>query len=98
MFEVFDNVIQPPPARSKAGAYRKYPLDELKVGQMFFVPHGSGPSRKSLATHVSVEAKKLGRKFSTRDVALLTSSKGPPKIVAAGTPGAVRGIAVWRTA
>lgn len=98
MFQVFDDVALPPPSRSKSGSGRKYPLDEMQVGQMFFVPEGTGPSRKSLATHVSVAAKKLDRKFSIRDVALLMSPNGPPKVVRIGTPGSVRGIAVWRTA
>lgn len=71
---------------------RKYPLDVLRVGEMFFIPHR--PS-KAVAPHISVQGKRLGRKFAVR---MLYMYKPGLFWEPADeeTPGATFGTGVWR--
>ena len=73
---------------------RRYPLDTLVVGGMFFIP---GRTSRSVSAYVSRVARGTDRKFSVRHVwakqetdgswTLLDKPQGPP---------AVEGVAVWR--
>lgn len=98
MFKVIKNVKMPPKAAARTGPRRKYPLDTLGVGEMFFVPNGERATRKSLATHVSMEARKLGRKFSTRTIHMRETAPGEWVVCDPQADNAVEGVGVWRTA
>jgi len=75
---------------------RKYPLDQLEVGQFFLVPHRT---KNNLTTHVSTTGRKLGRTFSTRLVWMREDKEqGDWVICEEGDEGAVTGIGVWRDA
>ena len=67
---------------------RKYPFNELEVGDWFFVPDRP---KNNLSTQASITGKKLGKQFSTRLLYVLDDVE-----VDASTDGAVLGIGVWR--
>lgn len=94
MFEVRKNVPQPKAARVTPAPRRKYPFEDMDVGDMFFVPE---KIKNTLATHASTVGKKLGRKFSTQLVHMKPAKEGWD-VCDAGDKGAVLGIGVWRVA
>lgn len=71
---------------------RKYPLAEMGVGEMFFVPH---MTRNTLVQYVSAVGKELKRKFSTR-LLWMVKRKGVWVPATEDTPRAVQGVGVWR--
>jgi hypothetical protein len=75
-----------PPSR------RKYPLEDMEVGDMFFVPN---KTKNTLTTHISAEGKKLGRKYTTRLCHMRKTQRGW-SICDATHEDAVLGIGVWR--
>ncbi len=93
MHEVQSGVPIPKAMRSSTGKRRKYPFEDMEVGDMFFVPD---KKKNTLATHASTTGKALGRKFSTR----LTFMKQTDDGWVSCDPDdedAVRGVGVWRT-
>ena len=94
MHEVHKNVPVPKARRVHAPSRRKYPLDAMDVGDMFFVP---GKQKNTLATHVSTVGKALGRKFVTRLTHMVETLDGWQP-ADADTPKAVLGVGVWRIA
>lgn len=94
MYEVKKNIPQPKVVRATAKSRRKYPFEEMDVGDMFFVPN---KVKNMLATHVSTVGKKLGRKFTTRLVTMVRGEDGW-ELCEVGLRGAVMGIGVWRVA
>lgn len=85
----------PMPKRTRAGAAakpRKYPFEQMALGQMFFI---AGKTRNTLSTYFSTVGKKLGMKFSSRMV-YMCNDNGVLRLCEASTPGAVRGLGVWR--
>lgn len=94
MLSIIRGVPIPDVARPKAPQRRKYPFEELEVGEMFFAPD---KTRSGLATHVSAVGKKLGRKFSARKT-FMRVVKGQWAPCEEGDPGAVAGVGVWRKA
>lgn len=92
MFEVHKNVPQPKAARVTPAPRRKYPFEDMELGDMFFVPY---KTKNTLATHASTVGKKLGRKFSTQLIHMVADD-GNWELVGADDPGAVLGIGVWR--
>jgi len=99
MYTTLKNVPVPTVAATRAGGHRarKYPLDTMEVGEMFFVAHRT---KNNLTTHVSAVGKKLGRSFATRLVYMRATSTAPDKWELCGPDddGAVQGIGVWRRA
>ena len=71
---------------------RKYPLNVLRIGEMFFIPHRSC---RSVAPHISTQGKIMGRKFSVRKIYMHRPGLywEPAD---ADTPDAVLGVGVWR--
>ena len=86
--------VPPEQAKRRAVKGRRYPYEQLGVGDMFFVPNRP---RNNLMPHTSLMGSRLGRKFSTRHVYM---RKVDAKWVPCndGDPGAVLGIAVYRIA
>lgn len=92
MYTVQKHVPIPKPQRRVPGN-RKYPLDVMAIGEMFFVPH---KATNSISPHIAASGSLLGRKFITR-LTYMTQTKRGWKPATAETPGAVQGIGVWRT-
>jgi hypothetical protein len=78
----------------RAATRKKYPFEQMEVGDMFFVPH---LEKNTLVTHVSDVGKTLGRKFATR-LTYMVWRKQQWVPATATTPKAVRGVGVWRRA
>jgi hypothetical protein len=94
LLELQDNIPLPPPVRRpRVTRRRKYPFEEMAVGQHFFV---EGKSKNTLGTHVTTVGKQLGRKFSTR-LCHMKKVKQKWQLCEADDKGAVQGIGVWRT-
>lgn len=93
MFQVQQNVPLPKSQRGYRPGRRKYPFEDMDVGDMFFVP---GKTKNTLATHASTVGKELDRKFVTRLV-VMREDDGVWVMANDGAPGAIRGIGVWRT-
>lgn len=94
MFAVQKKVPVPPAIRTAAHPRRKYPFEEMDVGDMFFVPN---KPKNTLATHASTVGKALGCKFVTRLTHMVQGRDGTWKPANPGDPKAVSGIGVWRT-
>lgn len=90
MHEVQKNI--PMPKVTRDPPRRKYPFDEMEVGDMFFVP---GKDRNTLTAHVSTTGKMLGRKFTTRLTYMVETTRGW-KQAKPDTEGAIQGVGVWR--
>lgn len=59
------------PLPPNAGGSKKYPFDEMAVGQSFFVPATDFPEKskdKALRTSATLAAKRLKMKFTARRV------------------------------
>lgn len=71
---------------------RKYPLDEMVVGDFIFVPD---KAIKDIASHISATAKQLGSKFQARTITgVQVGDEWRP--CEPDTPGATHGVGVWR--
>lgn len=92
MFELQRGVPIPPVKRSVTPVRRKYPFEDMQVGDFFFV---DGKTKNTLGTHVSTVGKELGRKFSTR-LTFARKNKSGWEICEPGDKGAVQGVGVWR--
>ena len=92
MLKVQDNLPIPPITRS--ARRRKYPLDSMGVGEMFFVP---GKEPAALGTHISKAGKTLNRTFTVRSVTM-ADDNGSWVPCGPDDDGATRGAGVWRTA
>lgn len=92
MYKVQRNIPKPPVQRAGAGQVRKYPVDTMDVGEMFFVPGGN---MRHLGSHLSQQGKKLRRKFSLRHITMLETRHGwvPAD---AESEGVTQGVGVWR--
>lgn len=92
MHEVQDGVPIPKALRPVTNARRKYPLNTMEVGEMFFVPNRD---TNNLTTHVSAVGRKLDRKFTTRLTTMRETDSGWQPCDAEAE-GAVLGVGVWR--
>lgn len=93
MHEVQKNVPVPKVVKPEAPKRRKYPFEDMAVGDMFFVP---GKAKNTLTTHTSTVGKKLGRKFITRLTYMVETLEGWQQ-AGPDDEGAIQGIGVWRT-
>lgn len=93
MYELQKNVPIPQAVRTSPPARRKYPFDDMSVGDMFFVPHRS---KNTLGTHVSTVSKQLGHRFVTR-LTFMRPTEDGWKLCDPTDLKAVQGIGVWRT-
>jgi hypothetical protein len=94
MFQLQRNVPIPSTIRPNAkGRRKKYPFEDMKVGDMFFV---ANKTKNTLGTHVSLVGKELGRTFATR-LTYMREHNGKWQPCEADEDGATLGIGVWRT-
>ncbi len=92
MFKIQKGVPIPAPHRSNKGMRKKYPIEDMVAGDMFFVPER--PS-KLVAAYISKITKNIDGTFTTRNCFAVL--KGDEWVIAAeDTPGAVEGTAIWR--
>lgn len=95
MLPVMNDIPLPKRTRSGVAARsRKYPFDQMVVGQMFFI---AGKTRNTLSTYFANVGKRLSMKFSSRMVHMCRGADGVWSLCDATTDGAVRGLGVWRT-
>jgi len=93
MLPVQRNIPMPKALRTAPAPRRKYPFEDMKVGDMFFVPN---KTKNTLATHASTVGKALDRKFVTRLAYMAATKRGGWDQATHETPGAVLGVGVWR--
>lgn len=93
MYEIQRDVPVPPIDYAPQPKRRKYPFEEMAVGDMFFVPDKDS---NTLAPYVGRQGKKLGRTFVTRTVYMIEND-GEWVQVEPETEDATKGIGVWRT-
>lgn len=89
---VLKNIPIPKTMRTAPPPRRKWPLDDMGVGDMFFVP---GRDKNNLATYCSTAGKKLGRRFTTR-LCYMHEVKGDYVPCEPDVRGATLGVGVWR--
>lgn len=94
MLRVNKNVPLPKAIRPSSPDRRKYPFEEMEVGDFFFIP---GKSNKNLPTYASTAGARLGRKFTTRACWMKGSEERGWTLAEPETKGAVQGVGVWRT-
>lgn len=90
MHEVQRNV--PLPKVVKTEGRRKYPFEDMAVGDMFFVP---GKTKNTLTAITSTAGRKLKRKFTTR-LCYMVETRDGWKQAAPTAKNAVLGVGVWR--
>lgn len=93
MLKVYDGVPVPEINRSPQGR-RKFPVDTMTVGQMFFEP---GRSSRAVSAYICRITKKLPGTFTTRHCWVIFTREGPIE-VPKGTRGATEGTGIWRVA
>lgn len=93
MHEVIKNVPVPKAIRSGRSPRRRYPFEDMDIGDMFFIPN---KSKNTLTTQTSMAGKRLGRKFVTRLTHMYLTEDGW-EACNPDEPEAVQGIGVWRT-
>lgn len=90
-FEICNKIPVPVAVRQKP-VPRKYPFDELNVGEMFFIPNRT---KNNISTHASTVGKLLKRKFATRLTYMVQKNHGWV-LCSPDAKDAVQGIGVWR--
>lgn len=93
MHEVQKNIPVPKVIKANPSPRRKYPFEDMEVGDMFFVP---GKTKNTLTTHASTVGKNLGRKFITRLTYMVETVEGWSQ-AEPDAKNAIQGIGVWRT-
>lgn len=95
MYKVQRGVPKPGALEARTRRRRKYPYEEMRVGDMFFV---DGSTRHTIATYAYAVGKQLGKKFSARRCWCRRLANGEWELVEPGDKGAVQGVGVWRDA
>lgn len=76
------------------GRKTRYPFETMEVGDMFFLPDRT---TNSFATYVSLQGRKLNRRFRTR---FMHMHRDTPEAAwqecEKDAPGACQGVGVWR--
>lgn len=92
MFEVQKGVPIPEVDRTPKGVRRKYPIEGMAEGDMFFVPDRSA---KSVSAYISRIAKSVTGTFSARHC-WMVQNDNKWTLAKATDAGAVEGTGVWR--
>lgn len=92
MYEVSKNVPIPKASRPSPSPRRRYPFEDMEVGDMFFIPN---KSKNTFTTQTSTAGKLLGRKFVTRLTRMVLTEDGWEPCEA-DDPDGVQGIGCWR--
>src|SRR5262245_16146810 len=96
MLSVQKGVPLPEINRAPKGVRRKYPIETMKPGDMFFVP---GRSSKSVSAYISRISKDVPGRFSARHCWMRPGREHEEAEWVIATPdceGAVEGTGVWR--
>lgn len=93
MLSVQKGIPLPEINRSPRGVRRKYPLETMQVGEMFFEP---GRNSRKLSAYISRETKDMPGKFSVRHCWMAQDAAGVWCPAEPGSPGAAEGTGVWR--
>lgn len=98
MFKVQSGVPLPEISRAPKTPRRKFPVQGMVPGQMFFVP---GKTSKSVSAYISRITKNLPGKYTARHCHMrerTTNTQGKHwELCDPTTPGATEGVGVWRT-
>ena len=98
MFKVQSGVPLPEISRAPKTPRRKFPVQGMEPGQMFFVP---GKTSKSVSAYISRITKNLPGKYTARHCHMakyLTEDGGHEwRLCDPGVLGATEGVGVWRT-
>lgn len=97
LYKVQDGVPMPAIDRTSKSPRRKFPVETMRPGQMFFVPD---KKTRSVSAYISRITKDLPGKFSARK-AVMCETIGRDggvewKLCDPGDPGATEGVGVWR--
>lgn len=82
-----------PPVDRSGGRRRKYPIEGMAVGAMFFV---EGRKSKSVSAYISRISKGVEGVFSARRAWAIQREDGSWQEASPDTPGATEGTGVWR--
>lgn len=93
MLNVQKGVPLPEINRAPKGVRRKYPIETMEVGDMFFVP---GRSSKSVSAYISRISKDVPGRFSARSCFMVKDGDGNWQPCEPGGPPACEGTGVWR--
>lgn len=95
MYDIQNGVPVPSPMRSNRTAprRRRYPFEQMEVGDFFFVPNRK---RNTLGNYVSEVGRELDRKYATR-LTYMREVQSQWELCEPDDEGAVLGIGVWRT-
>lgn len=96
MFPVQSGVPVPPVDRRPKQPRRKFPVEGMQPGDMFFVP---GKTSKSVAAYISRITKKLPGKYTARHCWMTpveVNGQACWDPANAGDPGAQEGVGVWK--
>ena len=95
MYQLQSGAPAPPTIRpTTKGRRKKYPFEQMKVKEYFFVP---GKTKNTLGTHVYTVGRELGHKYTVR-LCHMHQVGGIWIPCAATETGATQGIGVWRKA
>ena len=93
MFKVQDNWPIPPIKRAPKNPRRKFPVHDMKLGQMFFMPRRSA---RSVSSYISRITKDLPGSYAVRQCFAAQCVDGSWVEVDEDYPGATKGVGVWR--
>lgn len=98
MFKVQSGVPLPEISRAPRNPHRKFPVQGMAPGDMFFVP---GKTSKSVSAYISRITKNLPGKYTARRCWMWLAPDNTWQPVDPGaeqlTSGATEGVGVWRT-
>lgn len=95
MFKVQSGVPLPEISRAPKTPRRKFPVQGMAPGDMFFVP---GKTSKSVSAYISRITKNLPGKYTARHCWMWQDKRdGSWHICAPSAVGATEGVGVWRT-
>lgn len=98
MFKVQSGVPLPEISRAPKAPRRKFPVQGMKPGDMFFVP---GKTSKSVSAYISRITKNLPGKYTARRCWMWLAPDNTWQLIEPGqenlTSGATEGVGVWRT-
>ncbi len=98
IFKVQSGVPLPEISRAPKTPRRKFPVQGMVPGQMFFVP---GKTSKSVSAYISRITKNLPGKYTARHCWMWLAPDNAWQLIDPGaetlTTGATEGVGVWRT-
>lgn len=93
LFKTQSGIPKPAVDRSPKNPRRKWPVDTMPAGDVFFLP---GRTTKSVSAYLSRVSKPLKDKKFSAIHCWMREVKGGWELAEAGDAGAVEGVGVWR--